>query len=109
MGIDVGEIDATLHLGFPGSIARYFPSCFNIHDLLNIFNSFICVDLCTLNQLHFSLWQQAGRGGRRDKPSLAVYVAFGGPLDQYFMRHPNKLFGRPIECCHVDSQNKKVL
>ncbi|XP_022634604.1 uncharacterized protein LOC106756587 isoform X4 [Vigna radiata var. radiata] len=77
LGIDVGEIDATLHLGFPGSIA--------------------------------SLWQQAGRGGRRDKPSLAVYVAFGGPLDQYFMRHPNKLFGRPIECCHVDSQNKKIL
>ncbi|XP_027901799.1 uncharacterized protein LOC114162192 isoform X2 [Vigna unguiculata] len=77
LGIDVGEIDATLHLGFPGSIA--------------------------------SLWQQAGRGGRRDKPSLAVYIAFGGPLDQYFMRHPNKLFERPIECCHVDSQNKKIL
>ncbi|KAK7304223.1 hypothetical protein RJT34_15350 [Clitoria ternatea] len=77
LGIDVGEIDVTLHLGFPGSIA--------------------------------SLWQQAGRGGRRDKPSLAVYVAFGGPLDQYFMKHPKKLFERPIECCHVDSQNKQVL
>ncbi|KAI9088363.1 hypothetical protein K1719_029812 [Acacia pycnantha] len=77
LGIDVGEIDVTLHLGFPGSIA--------------------------------SLWQQAGRGGRREKPSLAVYVAFGGPLDQYFMKHPEKLFGRPIECCHVDAQNKQVL
>ncbi|KAF7838556.1 ATP-dependent helicase HRQ1 isoform A [Senna tora] len=77
LGIDVGEIDVTLHLGFPGSIA--------------------------------SLWQQAGRGGRRDRPSLAVYVAFGGPLDQYFMKHPKKLFSRPIECCHVDAQNKQVL
>ncbi|XP_073221327.1 uncharacterized protein, partial [Cicer arietinum] len=77
LGIDVGEIDVTLHLGFPGSIA--------------------------------SLWQQAGRGGRRDKPSLAVYVAFGGPLDQYFMKNPRKLFERPIECCHIDSQNKQVL
>ncbi|KAI4335871.1 hypothetical protein L6164_014474 [Bauhinia variegata] len=77
LGIDVGYIDVTLHLGFPGSIA--------------------------------SLWQQAGRGGRRDRPSLAVYVAFGGPLDQYFMNHPKKLFERPIECCHVDAQNKKVL
>ncbi|KAL1337952.1 hypothetical protein AAHE18_10G175300 [Arachis hypogaea] len=75
LGIDVGEIDVTLHLGFPGSIA--------------------------------SLWQQAGRGGRRDRPSLAVYVAFGGPLDQYFMKHPKKLFERPIECCHIDSQNKQ--
>lgn len=57
----------------------------------------------------FSLWQQAGRAGRREKPSLAVYVAFGGPLDQYFMNHPKKLFGSPIECCHIDSQNQQVL
>lgn len=26
LGIDVGHIDATLHLGFPGSIARYVTS-----------------------------------------------------------------------------------
>ncbi|XP_020090142.1 uncharacterized protein LOC109711479 isoform X2 [Ananas comosus] len=77
LGIDVGHIDATLHLGFPGSVA--------------------------------SLWQQAGRSGRRAKPSLAVYVAFEGPLDQYFMKFPQKLFGRPIEHCQVDSHNQKVL
>ncbi|KAL6182984.1 hypothetical protein ACLB2K_044395 [Fragaria x ananassa] len=77
LGIDVGHIDVTLHLGFPGSIA--------------------------------SLWQQAGRAGRRERPSLAVYVAFEGPLDQYFMKHPNKLFGSPIECCHVDAKNQQVL
>ncbi|CAM8942684.1 unnamed protein product [Rhodiola kirilowii] len=77
LGIDVGHIDVTLHLGFPGSIA--------------------------------SLWQQAGRAGRRGKPSLAAYVSFQDPLDQYFMKHPLKLFGSPIECCHVDSQNEQVL
>ncbi|KAL5539552.1 hypothetical protein UlMin_045285 [Ulmus minor] len=77
LGIDVGHVDATLHLGFPGSIA--------------------------------SLWQQAGRAGRRERPSLAVYVAFESPLDQYFMNNPRKLFGSPIECCHIDSQNQQVL
>ncbi|KAL6855867.1 hypothetical protein ACP4OV_018669 [Aristida adscensionis] len=77
LGIDVGHIDATLHLGFPGSIA--------------------------------SLWQQAGRSGRRAKQSLAIYVAFDGPLDQYFMKFPHKLFGKPIEHCQVDSHNIKVL
>ncbi|CAM8938571.1 unnamed protein product [Rhodiola kirilowii] len=77
LGIDVGHIDVTLHLGFPGSIA--------------------------------SLWQQAGRAGRRGNPSLAVYVSFQDPLDQYFMKHPWKLFGSPIECCHVDSQNEQVM
>ncbi|KFK25179.1 hypothetical protein AALP_AA8G076800 [Arabis alpina] len=77
LGIDVGHIDVTLHLGFPGSIA--------------------------------SLWQQAGRSGRRERPSLAVYVGFDGPLDQYFMKFPDKLFRGPIECCHIDSQNHQVL
>ncbi|KAJ8553743.1 hypothetical protein K7X08_024421 [Anisodus acutangulus] len=77
LGIDVGHIDATLHLGFPGSIA--------------------------------SLWQQAGRSGRRGNASLAIYVAFEGPLDQYFMKFPQKLFRGPIECCHIDARNRQVL
>ncbi|CAH1422386.1 unnamed protein product [Lactuca virosa] len=77
LGIDVGHIDVTLHLGFPGTIA--------------------------------SLWQQAGRSGRREQPSLAIYVAFEGPLDQYFMKFPHKLFKGPIECCHVDAKNPQVL
>ncbi|CAK9147911.1 unnamed protein product [Ilex paraguariensis] len=77
LGIDVGHIDVTLHLGFPGTIA--------------------------------SLWQQAGRSGRRGKPSLAVYVAFEGPLDQYFMKFPKKLFRSPIERCHLDAKNQQVL
>ncbi|XP_047311928.1 uncharacterized ATP-dependent helicase YprA isoform X2 [Impatiens glandulifera] len=77
LGIDVGHIDVTLHLGFPGSIA--------------------------------SLWQQAGRSGRREKPSLSVYVAFDGPLDQYFMKFPQKLFGSPIESCPIDARNHQVV
>uniref|UniRef100_I1QC13 Helicase ATP-binding domain-containing protein n=1 Tax=Oryza glaberrima TaxID=4538 RepID=I1QC13_ORYGL len=55
------------------------------------------------------LWQQAGRSGRRAKQSLAIYVAFEGPLDQYFMKFPHKLFGKPIEHCQVDSHNQKLL
>ncbi|MQM10927.1 hypothetical protein Taro_043825 [Colocasia esculenta] len=77
LGIDVGHIDATLHLGFPGSYA--------------------------------SFWQQAGRSGRRMRPSLAVYVAFEGPLDQYFMKFPHKLFRNPVEYCKVDACNQQVL
>ncbi|KAL6559538.1 hypothetical protein OROGR_004670 [Orobanche gracilis] len=77
LGIDVGHIDVTLHLGFPGSIA--------------------------------SLWQQAGRSGRRERTSLAIYIAFEGPLDQYFMKFPQKLFRSPIESCHVDPTNDQVL
>lgn len=77
LGVDVGGLDVTLHLGFPGSIA--------------------------------SLWQQAGRAGRRERASVSVYVGWDGPLDQYFMNNPSKLFGRPIEAAAVDPKNNAVL
>ncbi len=48
-----------------------------------------------------SLRQQAGRAGRREQPCLSLLVAFDGPLDQHFMRHPEQLFGRPIERVQV--------
>lgn len=31
LGIDVGHIDVTLHLGFPGSVARYSSSFHSLH------------------------------------------------------------------------------
>ncbi|GJP39287.1 hypothetical protein CLOM_g23675 [Closterium sp. NIES-68] len=77
LGVDVGALDATIHLGFQGSTA--------------------------------SLWQQAGRAGRREKASLSIYVAFDGPLDQYFMAVPSRLFARPIERCQLDCANPLVM
>jgi hypothetical protein len=29
-----------------------------------------------------SLWQQAGRGGRGTRPSIAIFIALDSPLDQ---------------------------
>ena len=75
-----------------------------------IFNEALCLSChpAKIQNFNCSLWQQAGRSGRRAKQSLAIYVAFEGPLDQYFMKFPHKLFGRPIEHCQVDSHNLKV-
>ncbi|KAH9606599.1 hypothetical protein KSS87_019763 [Heliosperma pusillum] len=80
-------------------------------DRRRIESEFFSGKLCGVaatNALELGI-DQAGRSGRRGKPSLAVYVAFEGPLDQYFMNNPLKLFRSPIECCHVDSQNPMVL
>ncbi|CAB4311480.1 unnamed protein product [Prunus armeniaca] len=77
LGIDVGYIDVTLHLGFPGSIS--------------------------------SLWQQAGRAGRRDRPSLAVFVAFEGPLDQYFMKYPKKLLEAQLSAVMLTLRTNRFL
>ncbi len=52
------------------------------------------------------MWQQAGRAGRREQPSVSIYIGFDGPLDQFFMHQPENLFKRPIETAqasHVTS------
>ena len=56
-----------------------------------------------------SLWQQAGRAGRGDEPSLAVLVAQDDPLDQYLVTHPADLFDRPPEDAVIDPGNPFIL
>jgi DEAD/DEAH box helicase domain-containing protein len=56
-----------------------------------------------------SMWQQAGRAGRRSDESLAVLVAQDDPLDQYLAQHPDELFERPPEAAVIDPTNPYVL
>ncbi len=77
LGVDVGDLDATISVGYPGTVA--------------------------------SLWQQAGRAGRSNSGSLAILVGLDNPLDQYFMRYPSQLFGRPHEHALIDPGNGYVL
>lgn len=78
LGIDIGDMDASLLVGFPGTVA--------------------------------SMWQQAGRAGRRgNTPSFSALIAHDNPMEQYFVRHPRELFGRPIEHALLDPDNVYVL
>src|SRR5882672_8727668 len=56
-----------------------------------------------------STWQQAGRSGRKQAPSLAVVVAYEDPVDQYLMRHPHYFFGQTPESAVLDPENPYVL
>lgn len=77
LGVDIGSLDATVQVGYPGTIA--------------------------------STWQQAGRAGRGVRESLSVLIGLDGPLDQYFMRHPEELFGRSHEHALIDPDNVYIL
>jgi DEAD/DEAH box helicase domain-containing protein len=55
-----------------------------------------------------STWQQAGRAGRTNSESLVTLVAFQNPLDQYFMKHPQDLVGRPHEQAIIDLHNQYI-
>ncbi len=77
LGIDIGDLDATVLAGYPGNIA--------------------------------SAWQQAGRSGRSESPSLSILVAQNNPLDQYLMRNPAFLFSRRFEQALLNPNNPYVL
>ena len=56
-----------------------------------------------------SLWQQAGRAGRRSGQSAAIFVATSAPLDQFMASHPDYLFGTPPEHARVNPDNPFIL
>jgi DEAD/DEAH box helicase domain-containing protein len=56
-----------------------------------------------------SMWQQAGRAGRRESESIAVLVAQDDPLDQFLVQHPEDLFDRPAEDAVIDPTNPYIL
>src|ERR1700752_1886780 len=56
-----------------------------------------------------SLWQQAGRAGRRSGPSAAILVATSAPLDQFMVAHPDYLFGASPEHARVNPDNPFIL
>ena len=77
LGVDIGDLDACVINGFPGTIA--------------------------------SMWQQAGRAGRRNAPSVSVLVAGDDQLDRYLMRHPHEVFERQPEPSVINTANPHIL
>ena len=77
LGIDVGQMQAAVLCGYPGSIA--------------------------------STWQQLGRAGRRDEPSVGIMVCSSNPVDQFLAGHPEYFLSRSPEHGLIDPDNLLVL
>ena len=54
-------------------------------------------------------WQRGGRVGRSGRESMIILIAKPDALDQYFMRHPDDLFGRSYEAAILDPNNPFVV
>lgn len=79
LGIDIGALDCTVHLGLPSSIASLWQQA-----------------------------GRAGRQ-RSCKLSTAIVVCFDAPLDQHFARHAQELFRLPPEAVALNPNNELVL
>ncbi|MGE4317767.1 MAG: DEAD/DEAH box helicase [Deferribacterales bacterium] len=55
-----------------------------------------------------SLWQRAGRSGRRGTDSLIILIAGNDALDQYYVKHPEKLYQGTFENVVLDTENEIV-
>lgn len=73
LGIDIGSLDVSIIVGYPGSIA--------------------------------SLWQQAGRAGRRSGTSMTIMVANSSPINQFLCSEPQYVFERTPESGMIDPDN----
>ena len=56
-----------------------------------------------------AVWQRAGRAGRDGHEALAVLIPRNDPLDAYLVRHPEALFGPPVEATVFDPDNPYVV
>lgn len=54
-------------------------------------------------------WQRGGRVGRSGRESMIVMIAKPDALDQYFVKHPDDLFGRSYEAAILDPENEFVI
>ncbi|CAJ38222.1 DEAD/DEAH box helicase [Methanocella arvoryzae] len=56
-----------------------------------------------------STWQQAGRAGRGRDDALITLVAFDDPIDQFYMKHPDRFFGGKSEEAIINLHNPYIL
>ena len=56
-----------------------------------------------------STWQRAGRAGRKNDSSCAVFVASSAPIDQFIVQNPDYFFGRTPEHAFIQPNNLEIL
>jgi len=80
LGIDIGALDASVVVTFPGTVA-------------------------SLRQM----WGRAGRSSLRGAGrGLALYLAGDDALDQFFARHPEEFLERPVEMAILDHESPLI-
>jgi DEAD/DEAH box helicase domain-containing protein len=60
-------------------------------------------------QTPMSLWQQAGRAGRRGKPGAVILIPSKTPIDAHHAAHAEDYLSRAVPAQKIDLENRRVL
>ena len=67
------------------------------------------VAMCGWPGTRLSFLQQLGRAGRAGGHAVALLAAQADPLDRFYVRNPDRIFGNSLEACVLDRDNPFVL
>ena len=84
LGVDIGLLECTVHLGFPGSISSIYQQIGRAGRLNG--------NKCETN----------------DK-ALSIFIALDTPLEQHFMNNPQQFFERKHEAVHLNPENEEIM
>lgn len=98
------EIEAGLRSGDVRGVV-----CTNALELGIDIGSLDCSILAGYPGTISSSWQQSGRAGRRDRPSITVLVASSSPVDQFLVSNPDYFLGASPEQGRLNPENLHVL
>jgi len=87
LGIDVGSLDISVHLGFPGSLSSLYQQMGRVGRSLNkkVQKSDDTTVVAAASYINNTV----------DDGSLSILICFDCPIDQYFCKHPEILFQPP--------------
>lgn len=97
LGIDIGELEAAILVGYPGSVA-------SARQQMGRAGRRVRRGVETLHASSLQGGLQPGTGA-----SVAVLVAGGAPLDQYIVSHPRWLLERSPEHARINPDNEVIL
>ena len=84
LGVDIGLLECTVHLGFPGSMSSIYQQ------------------IGRAGRLSIGKCESNGK-------ALSIFIALDTPLEQHFMNNPQQFFERHHEAVHLNPENEEIM
>ena len=95
LGVDIGLLECTIHIGFPGSMSSIYQQIGRAGRHVS-------------SKAKDSNLRRTGTH-EVDQVALSIYIALDIPLEQHFMKFPDEFFKRRHGEIHLNPENEEIL